>query len=346
MSNLSISITYCQKVCIQIPSPSCQVTYSFTNYSPSILQISTGTSSIIISGIFGTTGTGTIGIIESGIAVSIIYVTVTGESPIIDIFFFAGLSNSTSGNVYLTGLNAVPGINNPNNIFYVSQFLLSSSTQIIDKYYFVNSTNPLLYVFSSGSSPYIIYVLTLNNYPSSNFFNPFPICGTIQQTITTSPSIISFPIPNLQCPISNYITFIQPSIGYTYSSSGVNPNGIEALIGGYSGLVTLSYFIVQNEYVNVSATSGLFFTTQAQLATITPITSFVLTLSNFPVGYATNNYAWFIQLSDTTLPYLCNGYFTTGSNQLTIYFSTSVTGTISLSLCAFIISPYSPLVAI
>jgi hypothetical protein len=344
MSSISISINFCEKVCVQIPSSSCQAsTYTFVNYTPSVLNIVSGTNSIIISGIFGATGTGLIGINESGVFVYNILVTVTGFSSVIDDFVYCALSSLTDTRVSISGLQIVPNINNPNYVFFVSTQLISYTEVPYDitEYYFVPGSMPTIQFYVTSPSSYFYpQVLILNNYPSSNLLNGLPICGTTQQTSTTAQSSLYFTLSNIPCQIGNYLTYVQSSNGYVYSSTGVSINGIDVELGGYSGAVTLSYFIASNNYVNTSATSGLFFTGTASVSFNSLYSE--ITVPNFPVGYQAYEYLWFAQFNSVTPEVYIIGTLPGANSTLGIFFSQTLPISATVSLFAFIPSANIP----
>jgi len=344
MTSIAVSINFCGKVCVQIPSSSCNtVSYTFVNSSPSLLNLISGTNGFIITAIYGTTGLGIILILEAGQIVSSVYVTVTGFSSTIDIFEYCGLSTmgTGTGNVTISGLEIVPEINDPNNIFFVSLLEDIIPTTAIIEYYFVPGTNPTIQLYTNEMGNYIPQVLILNNYPSSNYFNSFPICGSFPLLSTIGITQNIYMLSNLQCQLSNYLSYVQSSNGFVYSSSTVGSDGLLTQIGGYSGEVTLSYFIAINNYSNPSATSGLYFTSTS-IAT-SGSTSSSINLESFP-GISTYDYIWFVQFMESSSVYVTNLALSLGKF-LVVNFSGTLSSPTTLALFAFVPSADTPFIS-
>lgn len=351
MSTLTqISITFCQKVCIQIPSNNCNASsYSFVNDTPSIISLASNGSSAIIFGIYNVTGTGLVTVFDGSITIGLIYVTVTGLVNPIDNFVYSthvsGTSGSSSGTI--TNVSTIPGITNPSNVvFTFSATNNPSPSGSAINYSYLNNIS---YIVPFGLIPATAitdaFLLVLQNYPSSSLFNALPVAGIITQPIQPNSVNQYFLIESTPCSITNMVSFVQLgniSNGLILASTPASSSTIQVQLSTTSGIsspLTFNYFLASSGYVNLAASSGLVYCDSIPYPFENTNSGFgeAIIALNLPNTITPTNYTWFFQIQSSSTPVnlLSYSFFSYQNNALVSYTSTT-SATYNVGIFAFI----------
>jgi hypothetical protein len=328
---------------LQIPTSTCSASsYAFVNNTPSIISIASASTSAIISSVFNGSGLGIVTITDNSVVIYTYYITVTGFTNGIDDFVYSTstIAGPTTGSI--NNISSIPIINNSSNVFFVFLEATIQSLNIQYSYYSPGSSPTIKFGNVSTATNVSAQILVLKNFPSSSLLNNLPICGSSVQSLQST--ILQYiQIPTFPCISTNMLCFIQfgaSTSGVILSSSIISPSTIAAQLSTTSGLsstLVFSYFLVTKGYLNVYASSGLFYTDLINVTFSSTGTSTVsVTINSIFSSLTSSNYVFFFQIQSAASTVIINNYLFGSGNTIALSYTATATGTFPVGVICFV----------